>query len=104
MRKAAKVLNIIAIVMGFVGSVAFLIYGIICFVQAGEYGGYAGDAYTIAGGTYIGCIPLWVVYIVVGAAVLFFVVAVIVLNKNKKKNRRVKYIPLSKEERDDLNN
>lgn len=45
-----------------------------------------------------------VVYIVVGAAVLFFVVAVIVLNKGKKKNRRVKYIPLSKEERDDLNN
>ena len=66
MRKAAKVLNIIAIVMGFVGAVAFLIYGIVCFVQAGEYGSYYGEALTIAGGTYIGCIPLWVVYIVMG--------------------------------------
>jgi hypothetical protein len=66
MRKAAKILNIIAIVMGFAGSVAFLIYGIICFVQAADYGGYAAEALRIAGGTYIGCIPCWVVYIVMG--------------------------------------
>lgn len=42
------------------------------------------------------------VYIVVVAAIIIFVAAVIFLNKGKKKNRRVKYIPLSKEERDDL--
>ncbi len=42
------------------------------------------------------------VYIVVVAAIIIFVAAVFFLNKGKKKNRRVKYIPLSKEERDDL--
>ena len=71
MRKAAKVLNIIAIVMGFVGAVAFFIYGIVCFVDAGKISGsgyYGGvkSALEIAGGTYLGCIPLWVVYIVMG--------------------------------------
>ena len=66
MRKAAKILNIIAIVMGFVGAVAFLIYGIICFAQAGEYKGYSRELLMITGGTYIGVMPLWVVYIVMG--------------------------------------
>jgi hypothetical protein len=66
MRKAAKVLNIIAIVMGFVGAVAFLIYGIVCFAQAGEYSGYSRELLMITGGTYIGVMPLWVVYIVMG--------------------------------------
>ncbi len=42
------------------------------------------------------------IYIVVVAAIIIFVAAVLFLNKGKKKNRRVKYIPLSKEERDDL--
>lgn len=44
-----------------------------------------------------------VVYVVLAAVILIFVVAVIVLNAGKKR-RRVKYVPLSREERDDMNN
>ena len=45
-----------------------------------------------------------VVYCVLAVAVIGFVVWVIILNSGKKKPRKVKYIPLSKEEREDFRN
>ena len=43
-----------------------------------------------------------IVYVVLCAAVFIFVISVIILNKGKKKTSRVRYIPLSKEEHDEI--
>lgn len=40
-------------------------------------------------------------YIIIAAVIVIFVCAVIILNRGKKKQRKVKYIPLSKNERQD---
>ena len=46
--------------------------------------------------------PMKIVYLALVLVIVIFAVAVLLLNKGKKKNRRVKYVPLSKEERDDI--
>ena len=44
-----------------------------------------------------------VVYMIVGAVIAAFILMVIILNASKKKSRRVKYVPLSRNERDEIN-
>ena len=43
-----------------------------------------------------------VIYIIIAIIAVFFVCAIAILNRGKNKKRRVKYIPLSKDERDDV--
>lgn len=47
-------------------------------------------------------LPMKIFYLVLASVIVIFVLAVIILNKGKKQKRRVKYVPLTKEERDDL--
>ena len=52
--------------------------------------------------TFLTSLPMKILYVALALVIVIFVASVIILNKGKKQKRRVKYIPLSKEERDDL--
>ena len=53
--------------------------------------------------TFFTSTPMKIVYVVLVAVIVIFIASVFVLNRGKNKNRRVKYVPLTKEERDDMN-